>query len=271
MSSPAIRIDQVCKRYRSSGGYLGFGAAEVQAVREVSLEVPAGSAFGLVGQSGSGKSSLARLVLGLEAPDSGRIEIHGMPMPAPGRPGWRSMRRQVQMVFQDPYTSLNPLMSVAANIAEPLVNLTPMSTTERESAVMQALAAVQLPKRMLGAYPHQLSGGERQRVCIARALVLRPAVVVCDEAVSALDAQTQVQIVELLRELQRSQRLTYLFISHDIAVVSRLCSALAIMQQGQIVETGSCQRVLQSPEHTYTRALVRAASFFEPGARRQRA
>ena len=267
MSTPAIRVDRVSKRYRTAGGYLGLRSVEVQAVRDVSLDVPAVSEFGVVVHSGSGKSSLARLILGLEAPDAGGIEIHGTAMPRTRCAAWRDMRRQVQIVFQDPYASLNPSMSVAANVAEPLINLTTQSPAEREAAVVDSLAAVQLPRRVHEAYPHQLSGGERQRVSIARALVLRPAVVVCDEAVSALDAQTQVQIVELLRELQRAHRLTYLFISHDISIVSRLCAQLAVMHEGKIVESGPCTRVLQEPAHAYTKALVQAALYFQRGAR----
>ena len=265
MTTLAIRVDDVAKRYRAAGGYFGRGGATVQAVGGVSLSVPTGTSFGVVGQSGSGKSTLARLIAGLEAPDSGAIEICGMAAPPPRSQAWRALRHKMQVVFQDPYSSLDPLLTVGQSVAEPLINMMAMNRAVRTEAVIEALAAVRLPARLYAAYPFQLSGGERQRVCIARALVLRPDVVICDEAVSALDVETQVQVVELLRELQTSHRLTYLFISHDIAIVSHLCEEVAVMKDGKIVELGSSRHVLEQPAHPYTRSLVDAAMYFQRG------
>lgn len=268
MTTLAIRVDNVAKSYRAAGGYFGRGDVTVHAVDGVSLSVRTGSTFGVVGQSGSGKSTLARLIAGLEAPDTGAIEICGMPAPPPRSRAWRALRRKMQVIFQDPYSSLDPLLTVGQSVAEPLINMTDMNTDARTDAVIEALAAVRLEARLYAAYPYQLSGGERQRVCIARALVQRPDVVICDEAVSALDVETQVQVVELLRELQASHRLSYLFISHDIAIVSQLCEEVAVMKDGKIVEFGSSRQVLEQPANPYTQSLVEAALYFQQGRRR---
>lgn len=262
MSQLAIHASGVFKTYRATGGYLGLHRSATAAVRGVSLSVAKGSAFGLVGQSGSGKSTLARLIAGLEPCDVGTIALCGQAMPSRRNAAWQALRARVQIVFQDPYASLDPLMTVGASIAEPLVNLSRQSRRQREEAVLRAMADVHLPERLFDAYPHQLSGGERQRASIARAVVLRPEVLVCDEAVSALDAQTQVQIVDLLRELRATHGLTYLFISHDITVVNALCDEVAVMKDGAIVETGPCSQVLRDPRHPFSRALVDAARYF---------
>lgn len=261
----AIRAEGVFKTYRATGDYLGLRSFSIPAVRGVSLSVRKEGAFGLVGQSGSGKSTLMRLIAGLETSDAGTIELCGQAMPPRRNAAWRALRARVQIVFQDPYASLNPLMTVGNSIAEPLLNLTKMDRDEREHAVQRALSDVQLPERMLRAHPHQLSGGERQRVCIARALVLRPDVVICDEAVSALDAHTQIQIVELLRDLRAAHKLTYFFISHDITIAALLCDEVAVMKDGQIVEVGPCHDVLRNPRHAYSRALLDAARYFQGG------
>lgn len=262
MSQLAIHASGVFKAYRATGGYLGLHRSETAAVRGVSLSVAKGSAFALVGQSGSGKSTLARLIAGLEPCDAGTITLCGQAMPSRRNAAWHALRLRVQMVFQDPYASLDPLMTVGASIAEPLVNLSPQTRAQREAAVLRAMADVHLPERLFNAYPHQLSGGERQRASIARAVVLRPEVLICDEAVSALDAQTQVQIIDLLHELRATHGLTYLFISHDITVVSALCDEVAVMKDGAIVEAGPCSQVLRDPRHPFSRALVDAARYF---------
>lgn len=261
--NPIIRIEGVNKRYRTVGRYLGGGRTEVHAVRDVSLNIAAGQAFGLMGESGSGKSTLARMVMGLETPSGGFIEVDGTRLPARGRNNVSVLRKTIQIVFQDPYVALDPMMTIGASIEEPLINLTPMSAAERREAVLGALQDVDLPERMYDAHPFQLSGGERQRVCIARALVSRPRIVVCDEPVSSLDKSVQAQIIDLLRSLQRKYGLTYLFISHDLSVINRLCSEIAVMYRGCIVEQGSCEQVLFHPRHGYTGSLVEAARYFQ--------
>ena len=264
MSAPIIRLIDVSKRYRTVGHYFGTSRTDVQAVQGVSLEIHAGQAFGLVGESGSGKSTLARMVMGLEAPSSGSIEVNGIALPARG--GDReALRRGIQIVFQDPYAALDPMMTIGASIEEPLINLTSMERGVRRAAVMELLNDVGLPARMYDAYPFQLSGGERQRVCIARALAPRPRIVVCDEPVSSLDKSIQAQIIDLLDSLRRKHGLTYLFISHDLAVINRLCDEVAVMYRGSLVERGSRSQVLFEPRHAYTRSLVEAARYFLEG------
>ena len=265
MSTVAIGLRQVSKSYRSTGRYFGAPGSKVQAVRDVSLEIPAGTAFALVGESGSGKSTLARLIIGLEAPDAGRIEVGGMAVPARSRRDRQALRRRVQIVFQDPYAALDPLMTIGRSVEEPLINLGDWPASIRRGMVVDVLRSVGLPERVQAAYPHQLSGGERQRVCIARALAPRPDIVVCDEPVSALDRCTQSQVVELLRELKRERELTYLFISHDLSTVERLCDEVAVMRQGEIIERGPRAQVMAAPRQPYTRDLLEAARYFQQG------
>lgn len=265
MSVPIIRIEGVSKRYRTVGRYFGGGRTEVHAVKDVSLQIRAGQAFGLVGESGSGKSTLARMVMGLETATSGRIEVDGIALPLRTRENAAVLRRAVQIVFQDPYAALDPMMTIGASIEEPLVNLTAMSGTERRAQVLSLLHDVGLPERVVDAYPFQLSGGERQRVCIARALAPRPRILVCDEPVSSLDKSIQKQVIDLLESLRRKHGLTYLFISHDLAVINRLCDEVAVMYRGSVVEQGSCAQVLFQPRHDYTCGLVDAARYFLEG------
>ncbi|MCP5327407.1 MAG: ATP-binding cassette domain-containing protein [Steroidobacteraceae bacterium] len=265
MSTAAIRLSQVSKSYRSTGRYFGSRSSQVQAVRDVSLEIAAGAAFALVGESGSGKSTLARMITGLEAPDAGRIEVSGMVLLPRTRHEWQTLRRRVQIVFQDPYSALDPLMTIGRSIEEPLISLTDLPASTRRGRVVDALHSVGLPDRVYDAYPHQLSGGERQRVCIARALAPRPDIIVCDEPVSALDRCTQSQVIELLRELKRERNLTYVFISHDLSTVELLCDEVAVMRQGEIIEHGPCSRVMAVPEQPYTRDLLEAARYFQQG------
>ena len=265
MSVPIIRVEGVSKRYRTVGHYFGGGRTEVHAVKDVSLEIRAGQAFGLVGESGSGKSTLARMVMGLETATSGRIEVDGIALPLRTRESAAALRRTIQIVFQDPYAALDPMMTIGASIEEPLVNLTAMSGTERRAQVLSLLRDVGLPERVVDAYPFQLSGGERQRVCIARALAPRPRIVVCDEPVSSLDKSIQKQVIDLLESLRCKHGLTYLFISHDLAVINRLCDEVAVMYRGSVIEQGGRAQVLFRPRQDYTRRLVDAARYFQQG------
>ncbi|MCC6301416.1 MAG: ABC transporter ATP-binding protein [Gammaproteobacteria bacterium] len=265
MSASIIRIEGVSKRYRTVGGHFGGGRAEVHEVKDVSLEIRAGQAFGLVGESGSGKSTLARMVMGLETATSGHIEVDGIRLPVHNRGDAMVLRKTIQIVFQDPYAALDPMMKIGASIEEPLVNLTVMEAAGRRVMALSLLHDVGLPERVYDAYPFQLSGGERQRVCIARALAPRPRIVVCDEPVSSLDKSIQKQVIDLLESLRRKHGLTYFFISHDLAVINRLCDEVAVMYRGSVIEQGARDQVLFRPRQDYTRRLVDAARYFQEG------
>lgn len=262
---PVLAVEEVTKVYHSLGGLLRGGGSRVAAVGGVHLEIAPGESVGLVGESGSGKSTLIRLILGLERPTTGSIRLSGHPIGNLRGQALQALRRDVQPVFQNPYTALNPMRTVGASIEEPLLNFTSMGKTERADRVRSLLQAVGLPERMIEAYPYALSGGERQRACIARALALRPKLLICDEPVSSLDKSIQAQILNLLRRLRQEQGLTLLFISHDLAVVNYLCDRVAVMLRGKIVETGKREEVLFHPAHPYTRSLLASASFFLEG------
>jgi ABC-type oligopeptide transport system ATPase subunit len=239
---------------------LGAGRGDlVTALDGVSLSVDAGEALGVVGESGSGKSTLARAILGLVAPAAGSIRVGGMEIAGANAETLRKLRRQVQMVFQDPYGSLDPRMRVADIVGEAIdIHGLAKSDDDRSQRVQQALTAVGLDRLSGGKYPHQFSGGQRQRIGIARALAVEPRLLVCDEPVSALDVSVQAQIVNLLLDLKASRSLALLFVAHDLAVVSRLCERVAVLYLGQIVEMGTTEAVLERPQHPYTQALVAA-------------
>ena len=228
----------------------------VPALRGVSLQVTAGRSLGLVGESGSGKSTLARLAMALEAPTSGQVLFDGRDLNALPVRALRAARRDFQMVFQDPYSSLDPRRPVWRTVAEPAAALDGASRAQQRERAAEALAAVGLPASALDRYPHEFSGGQRQRIAIARALITRPRLIVADEAVSALDVSVQAQVLNLMADLRDTHGVTFLFISHDLAVVSFLCADVAVMQGGLIVERGPVRRVLTQPEHPYTRTLL---------------
>ena len=238
---------------------LSPGARNFAAVDDVSLEVAPGETLALVGESGSGKTTLARLLLRLIEPDSGEISFDGHDLLAARGAHLRALRRQMQMIFQDPFSSLDPRMRVGSIVGEPLEIHEPgLGRSDRRQRVAEALEAVGLEARALDRFPHEFSGGQRQRIGIARAMVLRPKLVVADEPVSALDVSVGAQILELLRALQAQFGLTYLFISHSLPVVAQLATRVAVMQAGRLVELGPAERVLAAPEHPYTRALLAA-------------
>jgi peptide/nickel transport system ATP-binding protein len=230
----------------------------VQAVQNVSFDIPRGTTFGLVGESGSGKSTLARMVAGLTRPTAGRVLIDGIDRWADRR-GADALRRHFQMIFQDPYASLNPRWRVDRIIAEPLqvLGLT-TSREETSERVAEALRRVRMSPDDGSRYPHQFSGGQRQRIAIARALASRPDFIVCDEPTSSLDVSVQAQVLNLMRDLQDELGLTYLLISHNLAVVRHMCDHVGVMQRGQLVEVGLADAVLSSPRHPYTRELMAA-------------
>jgi len=238
---------------------LASAARTIAAVDDVSLEVAAGETLALVGESGSGKTTLARLLLRLIEPDSGEICFDGHDLLAARGAKLRALRRQMQMIFQDPFSSLDPRMRVGSIVGEPLEIHEPgLGRSERRQRVAEVLEAVGLEPRVLQRFPHEFSGGQRQRIGIARAMVLHPKLVVADEPVSALDVSVGAQILELLRALQAQYGLTYLLISHSLPVVAQLATRVAVMQAGRLVELGPAERVLASPEHPYTRALLAA-------------
>ncbi|MBT9288242.1 ABC transporter ATP-binding protein [Prosthecodimorpha staleyi] len=252
MTVPVLELRNVTKTYRVGQGFMK-PKATLTAVGGVSLTVARGEVHALVGESGSGKSTLAKLLLGLIAPSSGEIRIDGVPI---GETDRREVARRIQPVFQDPYSSLNPRKSVADLVALPLVAHGIGSSAERQAKVAEMLDAVGLPRRVIDAYPNQLSGGQRQRVAIARALVMRPDVLICDEPTSALDVSVQAQILNLLMDLKREFRLTYFFISHNLAVVEHLADRVAVMYLGRIVEERGREGLFGAPAHPYSRALL---------------
>lgn len=242
------------------------GATPTRAVDGVDLTIERGQTIGLVGESGSGKSTLGRLILGLTAPDSGSILFDGEPIHAMSRRKMRPLRRRLQVVFQDPYSSLNPQLTVAENIG---FNLRVHGETKGlDERVGRMLSDVGLSSRQGKQYPFELSGGQRQRVNIARALVTRPELVIADEPVAALDKSIQAQVINLLQDLKAEYRLSYLFISHDLNVVDYLSDHVVVMYHGKVVESASAERIYRAPEHEYTKLLLTSIPTVEAGLER---
>ncbi|KAA0912958.1 ABC transporter ATP-binding protein [Aquicoccus porphyridii] len=259
--TPVLELSGVTKTYRVKQGLFG-GAKPLTAVNEVSLQLGRGEVLGLVGESGCGKSTLAKILLGLEKPTSGQVLVDGEDISAQGR---LALSRRIQPIFQDPYSSLNPRKSIYDIISLPLRVHGVGDEASRTKEVREILDVVGLPARVMNTYPSQMSGGQRQRVAIARALIMKPEVVICDEPTSALDVSVQSQILNLLGDLRREFGLTYLFISHNLAVVEHLATRVAVMYLGRIVEENSVAGLFDAPRHPYTRALLKSVLTPEPG------
>jgi peptide/nickel transport system ATP-binding protein len=266
MTQPLLVLDRVSKQYRLPREHLLSPAPVVQALDDVSFTLHAGRSLGIVGESGSGKSTLARLVMALEAPTAGRVLLDGQDLNTLSAAQLRRARSQVQMVFQDPYGSLDPRRTVGQTVAEPLAVLHGASRSEQRTRAGEALEAVGLRAADLAKYPHEFSGGQRQRIAIARALITRPKLIVADEPVSALDVSVQAQVLNLMQDLQDGFGVTYLFISHDLSVVDLVCDEVVVLQSGRIVEQGPPQRLFQRPEHPYTQRLLAAVPGLVPPA-----
>ncbi|MFT3718035.1 ATP-binding cassette domain-containing protein [Pseudorhodoferax sp.] len=236
----------------------------VRALDGVSFALPAGGSLGIVGESGSGKSTLARLVMALDRPTAGSVHLLGRDLHRLDAAALKAARRDFQMVFQDPYGSLDPRQTVARIVAEPLAALAGAGATEQRERAAKTLAAVGLRTSDLDKYPHEFSGGQRQRIAIARALVTRPRLIVADEPVSALDVSVQAQVLNLMQDLRERYGVGYLLISHDLAVVRHLCDEVCVMHRGRIVERGAPQRLFRHTEHPYTQALLAAVPHAAP-------
>ena len=259
MAAPIIEAVNVSKSYPRRAGILKRQIGAVQAVDRVSCALGAGETLGLVGESGCGKTTLAKLLVGLLAPSGGGVFVHGQPLNRLRGAALGTARRAVQFIFQDPMNSLNPRLTVEETLEEPLLIHRMGDRTTRRHRVLELLDAVQLPAAYFRRLPRQLSGGERQRVGIARALAVQPEALICDEPIASLDVSVGAQILELLRTLSQRHRTALLFISHDLRAVASLCQRIAVMRQGRLLETAPTERLVDRPGHPYTELLIRCA------------
>ncbi|QWK80070.1 ATP-binding cassette domain-containing protein [Ochrobactrum sp. BTU1] len=259
MSKMILQVRDVVREYQLPRPSFLSKPGSLRVLHGVNVEIEAGQSLGIVGESGSGKSTLARAVMGLERPQSGQILVNGQDIYALSRSGLREARKGFQAIFQDPYGSLDPRHTVKRIISEPIVSLERgTNSKERDERVTEVLEAVGLPKACAEKYPHEFSGGQRQRIAIARALITKPALIVADEPVSALDVSIQAQVLNLMMDLQEKFGLSYLFISHDLGVVRSITDRVAVIYHGNIVEQGETNAVFDNPQHEYTLALVDA-------------
>jgi len=267
---PLLDVRHLVKHYSRGGGLFAPPPAVVRAVDDVSFYIDEGDMFGLVGESGSGKSTTGRCILRLIEPDRGEVAFRGENVLEFSRSRMRLARRDMQIVFQDPYSSLNPRMRAGDIVEEPLIIHGLGTPGERAARVKELFELVGLESAHLRRYPREFSGGQRQRIGIARALALNPALIVADEPVSALDVSIQAQVIELLLDLRARLRLTYLFIAHDLRLVENICNRVAVMYLGKIVEMGDTQALFRNPSHPYTQALLSAVPRLDPDAPRTR-
>lgn len=258
MSETILVANNLVKTYTQRSGKFGFGISKIKALDDVSITLKAGSTLAVVGESGSGKSTLARCLLQLQPFDSGEVLFQDQDLAKLSGDDLRSVRKYLQMVFQDPFASLNPRMKIGEIVGEGLLIHGLGSAAEQKQSVLAMLEKVGLSADDVHKYPHQFSGGQRQRIGIARALVLNPKVVVCDEPVSALDVSVQAQILLLLKSLQKEMDLSYIFISHDLRVVRHIADEMVVMHQGKIVEQGKVEEIYNAPQQAYTQQLLQA-------------
>ena len=269
-TTPLLQVNELTRSYDLPRSSLFGPREQVHALRGVSLTLQAGKSLGVVGESGSGKSTLARLVMALDRPTSGSVQLLGRDLHQLSPDELRTARRDFQMVFQDPYGSLDPRQSVERIVTEPMAALQRSSKAEMKERAAEVLAQVGLRSTDIDKFPHEFSGGQRQRIAIARALMTKPRLIVADEPVSALDVSVQAQVLNLMQDLQQQSGLSYLLISHDLAVVSHLCDEVVVMHQGQIVEHGTPAELFTHAQHPYTQTLVQAVPQIAPGLARAR-
>jgi len=271
MSEPLLRVRNLSKAFPIHGGLLRRQVGEVHAVNGVDFDVAAGETLGLVGESGCGKSTTGRCVLRLIEPTSGAIRFDGRDVLSLTGQTLRALRRDIQIIFQDPYASLNPRMTVAAIVGEALtIHRLAKGKRQFEERIVDLLETVGLQADHMGRYPHEFSGGQRQRIGIARALAVEPKLIICDEPVSALDVSIQAQVINLLEDLQQKFGLAYLFVAHDLSVVEQFIKQVAVMYLGRIVETAPRRALYTSPRHPYTEALLSAVPIADPKVKRKR-
>lgn len=265
-----IVVNNLVKKFPIRGGLLGREVASVQAVQGVSFAIKKGETLGLVGESGCGKSTLGRAILRLIEPTSGEVYYNGQDVLKFSPDELRKIRRKMQIIFQDPFASLNPRMTVGSLIAEPIKIHGLAKGPDITRRVLKLLDLCGLRAEAINRYPHEFSGGQRQRICIARALAVEPEFIVCDEPVSALDVSIQAQIINLLQDLQKELKLTYLFIAHDLKVVEHISNRVAVMYLGKIAEIAPSEELYKTPKHPYTQALFSAIPMPDPKGKRQR-
>ena len=254
--APLLEVIDLKKHFPVRRGVIQRQTGSVRAVDGVSFRLRRGETLGLVGESGCGKTTVARSILRLTKPTSGRVVFDGVDLTAASSTELRALRPRMQMIFQDTHSSLNPRLSVGRSVAEPLLEHTSMTLGQRRDRVAELMSTVGLDPKLAGRLPHEFSGGQRQRVGIARALALKPELIICDEPISSLDISIQAQIVNLLADIQEEFGLTYLFISHDLRMVKHLCDRVAVMNEGKIVEMAPAEALFRKPGHPYTRTLL---------------
>lgn len=271
MSSPLLKIENLVKEFPIYGGLFGREVASVKAVQNISFEIKKGETLGLVGESGCGKSTLGRCIIRLINPTSGKIIYNGNDITHIEGSKLREMRKKMQIIFQDPYASLNPRMTIGTILEEPLIiHQLCNSDKERKKRVNELIDLVGLRPEHIHRYPHEFSGGQRQRIGIARALAVNPELIICDEPVSALDVSIQAQVINLLMELQKKLGLTYIFIAHDLKVVEHVSHRVAVMYLGKIAELAPAEELYRNPRHPYTQALLSAIPIPDPKKREKR-
>ena len=271
-NTPLLKVEHLHKEFLTGSGFMGgkFSKKVVSAVNDLSFEIRAGETFGLVGESGCGKSTTGRAIMHLDPPTSGKVYFEGRDISKMNKKELKAMRREMQFIFQDPYASLNPRMTIGEIISEPMVIHGIGTPEERIERVRELLDVVGLNPEHINRYPHEFSGGQRQRVGIARSFILRPKLIICDEPVSALDVSIQAQVLNLLKDLQKQYGTAYLFIAHDLSVVQHISDRVAVMYLGKMVELSDWKSLYAEPNHPYTQALLSAVPIPDPDVQQNR-